>query len=201
MVPLFLQFTLPARVLFDLLIILANFPDPLKVLVVIFNHGNVWLFVFILEFVFAFLFAFLFLLIFIFLIFILAFLLPLLHLCLLFELADALSFPYLVVADDSFPHFVIVGVDELPQDFLFLLIFLFELLVENLDLAYLGRELEEGRLQVVFLTAMNPQLLHQLLIESFHVPENDELLGIGQNLHLNQIQIALQLILHAAESL
>lgn len=50
-----------------------------------------------------------------------------------FEFADAFAFSDFVVADDAFAHIVVVGVDEFPEDFLFVFVFFLELFVEDLD--------------------------------------------------------------------
>ena len=48
---------------------------------------------------------------------------------------------------------------------------------------------------------MGCDLIHQFHIESLHVPKDDELLSIGQDLHLNQVQITLELMLYALQVL
>jgi hypothetical protein len=170
---------------------------------VVLDDRDVRLLLLILELVFTLLLLFLllFLVLLPLLLFTFAFLLFLINLRLLLEFVDALPLPDLVVVDDTLTHLVVVGVDELTQNLLLLLVLLLELLIQLLDLADLGRQLEVVALQGGLLRAQSLQLLHQTHIVGLHVAENDELLRIGQDLHLHQVQITLQLVFGLLETL
>ena len=165
---------------------------------VIFDDGDIRFLVLILKLILAIILTVFFLILILILLvrIALAFFLFLLQLCLFLQFADSLPLSDLVVTDDALPHLVILGIDELTQDLLLFFIFLFELLVENLDLADFCGELQEGGLKVVLVVAEGRQLLHQLHVVSLHVPENYEFLGEGQDLHLDQVQIALELVFY-----
>ena len=164
---------------------------------VVFDNGNVGLLVLVFKLVVAVVRFLFFLLLILILILIVALLLLLLYLGLLLQLADPLPLPDLVVADYPLPHLVIVRVHKFPQDFLLFLVLLLELLVEDLYLPDFCGQLQEGGLEVGLVCAVGPQLAHQLLVVGLHVPENDELLRVGQNLHFDKVEVALELVLDA----
>ena len=185
LVSLLLEVALALGVLLDLLVILAYLPYPFEVLVVVFDHGYVRLLVLVLELVIAIVGIFFLLLFVLIVILVVALLLLLFHLGLLLQFAYSLPLPDLVVADDPLPHLVVVRVHELSQDFLLFLVLLLELFVQDLYLADFCGQLQEGGLEVGLVGAVSPQLAHQLLVVGLHVPENDELLRVGQDLHFN----------------
>lgn len=166
---------------------------------VVLYDRDIWLLVLVFELVFAFL-RFL-ILIFVFFVVLLSLtlFLLLLQLGLLLEFVYSLSLSDFVVADDPLSHVVVIGVDELAENPLFLLILFLKLLVKQLDLAYLCGELQEGGLVIAFVCPKGPQLVHELHVVGLHVSENDELLGIGKNLHLHQVKVTLQLVLNIFE--
>ena len=129
LVSLLLEIALPLGVLLNLLVILANLPDPFEVLVVIFDYSYIWLFILVFELVVAIIGIFFLFLLVLVVILVVAFLLLLFYLGLLLEFADSFPLPDLVVADDPLPHLVVIRIHEFPQDFLLFLVLLLELFV------------------------------------------------------------------------
>jgi hypothetical protein len=153
--------------------------------VVILNDCDIRFLVLVFELVLAFLLFFFFIFLFLFIFFALAFLLFLFKFSLLLQFADTFSLADFVVTDDAFAHFVIIGIDEFPQNlFLFIVLFL-ELFVEDLNLAYFGGQLEEAGLKSALVAAKSFELLHELHVIGLHVSEDDELLGVGKYFHLD----------------
>lgn len=148
LIPLLLEVTLLLGVLLYLFIILAYLPDPLKVLMIVLDDRDVRFFVLILKLILA-LVLIIVLLLFVFLLVFLpiTLLLLLLYLCLFLQFVYPLALPNLVVPDDPLPHLVIIGVDELPEDLLFLLELPLHLFIEDLHLAYFSGEMKVLRLQ------------------------------------------------------
>lgn len=108
---------------------------------VVLDHSNVWLFILVLELVLTFIGVLIFL-VFIFLLFIfLAFFLLFFELRLLLQFVDSFALSDFVVANDAFPHLIVVGVDELPQYFFLLFVFFLELFVEDFYFCDFGGEL------------------------------------------------------------
>jgi hypothetical protein len=116
---------------------------------------------------------------------------------LLLEFVDPLPLSDFVVADDPFPHFIIIWIHELSQDLLFLIVLLLKLFVEHFYLPDLGGELQEGGFEAALVGAVGFELFHELHVVGFHVAEDDELLGVGEYLHLDEGQIILELVFNA----
>jgi hypothetical protein len=110
---------------------------------VIFNDSYIWLLVLVLELFLALVRFFLLLLLLILVVAsFLVFLLLFFELGLLLQLINSFPLPDFVVPNDALSHLIVIGVDELTQDLLLLFIFPFEFLIEDLDLADFGAELQ-----------------------------------------------------------
>jgi hypothetical protein len=141
LVSLLLELTFPLGVLFDFLIIITNLSNSFEILVIVFDDSDVRLLILIFKLVFAFFRFFLVRVFFIFILVMIAFLLFFFHFLLLLHLADPLAFSNLVIPDNPFPHFIVIGVDKLPKNFFLFLILLFILLIQHLILCDFGGEL------------------------------------------------------------
>ena len=185
----FLQFTLFAWVLLNLLIVLTYLSDPFKVFVIVFNDSDIRLLFIVLELVLLLLLLLLLrLLLLLFIWFLILALLGslFLHFSLFFELVNSLALSNLVIFDNPLTHFLIVRVYKLLENFLLILVLLPDFFSSHLQLINLSSEVDKGFLEIYFFVGMAGQWFHKLIVIDFHISKDDELLWKSQYFHFNQ---------------